>query len=213
MRAVTSTVATSALLALGLLTRSIRAGVPVPRRAQPPPRGGKVPRASNPPRIIVKGGRRYGRDETDALIADAAMRRAMPEADGGSPTRLDEWLPTVSDGDQFAGKVRAVCGYGCFVELIPESAKDPRDPDVFLQQGFDRPWRPIGLLHISSLSAERVSDVEAFTKAVVGPAGTRVVVSLKSTVFNSKKRISLDLVEVLQREDAWVRARARRSWP
>lgn len=200
------TAALGAVLALALLGPGVRAGVPSPRGSQGPPRGGGAPRASSPARVSVNGVRRYGRDDRDALVADAAMRRAAPAASSGSPSRLDEWLPTVTEGDRFAGRVRSVCGYGCFVELIPESVADPYDQEVFLQKTFDRPWRPIGLLHISSLSPERVSDVEAFVTAAVGPEGSRVVVSLKSTLFNAKKRIALQLVEVLQREDAWVSA-------
>ncbi|KAG8463195.1 hypothetical protein KFE25_011192 [Diacronema lutheri] len=208
-------VAFGAALSLALLLGGgAHAAAPPPRGTQPAPRAGAFGRAAGAARadrfrITVGRERREGtRDDADARVADAALVRSMRPAAGagagGVPVRLDEWLPTVAEGDRFAGRVTRVCAYGAFVEIVPSSSSDPRDPDLFLQQGFDRPWRPIGLLHISALSSERVADVEAFTKAAVGPEGTRVVVALKSTVFNAKKRIALDLVEVLQREDAWL---------
>mmetsp|Transcript_29133 Transcript_29133/g.66868 ORF Transcript_29133/g.66868 Transcript_29133/m.66868 type:complete len:171 (+) Transcript_29133:168-680(+) len=74
--------------------------------------------------------------------------------------------------------------------------------------GYDRPWRPIGLVHISSISAERVTDVESFVTEAIGPVGTRVVVAIRSTKYNARKRISLDMMRVLLRSDqrpvAWV---------
>jgi len=141
------------------------------------------------------------------MIAEAAMKRA--EEGPAMPARLKEWLPTVADGDQFAGKVTRVCGYGAFVELY--IGGDPYDPEAFISASYDRPWRPVGLIHISSIADNRVDDVEAYTEATVGPVGSRVVVAIRSTTYNDRKRVSLDLVEVLHRGDFSGEALARQG--
>jgi predicted RNA-binding protein with RPS1 domain len=204
------------VLALALLGGRLgaRGGAPGFKRAGQAPRparGGSARGGGGRP-TTTSGSLRFSyssRDDSDALRADAAMARTNQRGGDEAPARLNDWLPTVADGDAFAGKVTRVCGYGAFVELVPESRADPYEPDVFMQRGYDRPWRPIGLLHISALTPDRVTDVEAYITNAVGPIGSRVVVSLKSTNYNDKKRISLDLVDVLQRGDMRVRPRDR----
>lgn len=60
-----------------------------------------------------------------------------------------------------------------------------------------------GLIHISSLTVEKMepAEVSAFVEEQVGPVGSRVRVLVKSLSYKKAKRISLELIETMPKQD------------
>ena len=92
----------------------------------------------------------------------------------------------LEEGAEWQGLISRITEYGAFVTLGHEQHQ--------------------GLLHISSLTPERIDpeDVPRYVEKSVGPVGSRVKVLVKSLQFKPKgrgKRVSLELIEALPKQD------------
>ena len=104
------------------------------------------------------------------------MRHAAPRA-----ALFKAREPTV--GTEWDGLVAKIESYGCFVRMGHE--------------------QHMGLIHISELAGdERISSQEAedFIEAKVGPVGSKVRCSVLTATYKGKKRLSLKLIDVVQKQ-------------
>ena len=83
-------------------------------------------------------------------------------------------------GDEWDGLVAKITEYGAFVRM-----------------GHEQHY---GLLHISSLSDERIEDVSTFIEDAVGPVGSRVRVKVKRLQVKGVRKVSLELLDVVSRQ-------------
>ena len=91
-------------------------------------------------------------------------------------------LRELTQGSEWEGMVSKITDYGCFVRMGHE--------------------QHMGLVHVSSLAAERMEkeDVRDFVEETVGPVGSQVRVLVLGISFKGTKRISLQLLDVISRQ-------------
>lgn len=106
-------------------------------------------------------------------------------------------LRELTEGSEWEGMVSKITDYGCFVRMGHE--------------------QHMGLLHVSSLASERMEKeaVRDFVEQTVGPVGSKVRVMVLSMSFKGNKRVSLQLLDVISRQqmEDIVFARPRDSPP
>lgn len=85
-------------------------------------------------------------------------------------------------GEYREGLISKITDYGFFVR-ITEAAQ-------------------LGLVHVSDLSPERLprEEIEGWIEENVGPVGSKVQVEVQSLKFKKVKRVSLHLLDVIQRQ-------------
>jgi predicted RNA-binding protein with RPS1 domain len=87
-----------------------------------------------------------------------------------------------AEGSEWEGLIAKITDYGCFVRMGHE--------------------QHMGLIHISSLAGDdRIDDVAEYIEERVGPVGSKVRCSVVSTSFKGTKRISLKLLDVVQKQN------------
>merc|ERR1711924_362592 len=91
-------------------------------------------------------------------------------------------LRPLMEGAEWEGLVSKITDYGFFVRMGDE--------------------QHMGLVHVSSLCEERLDteDVPDFIEETVGPVGSKVRVQVLSLQFKGKKRVSLQLLDVISRD-------------
>jgi predicted RNA-binding protein with RPS1 domain len=84
---------------------------------------------------------------------------------------------------EWDGLVAKITDYGCFIRMGHE--------------------QHMGLIHISQLAGDNKiprSEAEQFVESATGPVGSKVRCSVLSTSFKGNKRISLKLIDVVQKQ-------------
>ena len=106
-------------------------------------------------------------------------------------------LRELTEGSEWEGMVSKITDFGCFVRMGHE--------------------QHMGLVHVSSLASERMEkeDVRDFVEQTVGPVGSKVRVLVLGMSFKGNKRVSLQLLDVISRQqmEDIVFARPRDSPP
>ena len=116
---------------------------------------------------------------TPTLVAGRHTRCVMNDGGGGGKLFRRRELES---GAIWEGRVSEITHFGAFVRMGHE--------------------QHMGLIHVSTLFTERVEPEEAAEaiEEAVGPVGALVRVLVKSTQYRGAPRVSLTLLEVLNRQ-------------